>query len=181
MDQAIRIEDYSPEWIDEFRKTGLALRTSLGDLASRIDHIGSTSIAGLAAKPIIDIQVSVASFEPMAALETAMNSAGFIWRKDNPELTKRYFRERPGARRTHVHVRRNGSWHEQWALLFRDYMRTHPEEHRHYALLKHRLAAQFGSDRQGYTDAKDEHFWSVIRRADRWAAATGWQPSVSDV
>ena len=181
MDQPILIEEYSPEWVDDFRKTASRLRANLRDLALRIDHIGSTSIMGLAAKPIIDIQVSVASFEPMAILESALNGAGFIWRKDNPDLTKRYFREKPGARRTHIHVRRNGSWHEQWALLFRDYMRMHPEEHQQYEQLKRCLAAQFVADRQGYNDAKDDHFWSVIRRADRWAAVTGWQPLRSEV
>ncbi len=181
MAEPIRIEDYSPEWPEEFLRFGLLLRAHLGDLAPRIDHIGSTSIPGLAAKPIVDIQVSVASFGPMAPLEAAMNAAGFIWRRDNPDLTKRYFREGPGARRTHIHIRRLGSWHEQWALLFRDYMRAHIGEHEPYALLKRRLAAEFGADRQGYTDAKDEHFWAVIRRADRWAAETGWVAAASDV
>jgi GrpB-like predicted nucleotidyltransferase (UPF0157 family) len=181
MGDIITIGPYSPDWQIEFKKIAGTLRQTLGERALRIDHIGSTSIVGMAAKPVIDVQVSVRSFSPMDVLAALMSEAGFCWRADNPERTKRYFREEVGHRRTHVHVRLSGSWHEQWALLFRDYMRAHPEEHAPYADLKRRLANQFGQDRQGYTDAKDDHFWSVIRRADRWAAGTGWQPAQSDV
>ncbi|HEY4202818.1 MAG TPA: GrpB family protein [Devosiaceae bacterium] len=180
MEQPIHIAPYSPAWVGEFRHAAERLRARLENTAIRIDHIGSTAIVGVPAKPVIDIQVSVVSFQSMDSLQIQMEKAGFVWRRDNPELTKRYFREQSGSPRTHVHVRQHGSWHEQWALLFRDYMRMHPEEHSPYAELKHRLAAHFGSDRQGYTDAKDDHFWSVIRRADRWAARIGWQPDQSD-
>ena len=105
---------------------------------------------------------------------------GYTWRSTNPELTKRYFRERPGDERTHIHVRRSGSWHEQWALLFRDYMRGHVDEHAPYVALKAVLAERHGADRTAYTNGKDDFFWDVIRRADRWAAATGWEPQATD-
>jgi GrpB-like predicted nucleotidyltransferase (UPF0157 family) len=173
------INDWSPDWPDKFRQKATAIRRALGPVALRIDHIGSTSIAGLAAKPIIDIQVSVQGFDD-AALVEAMERAGYQWRESNPELTKRYFREAPGAERTHVHVRLLGSWHEQWALLFRDYMRAHPDEHAPYVGLKRGLAERFAADGAAYTDAKSDHLWAVIRRADRWAAETGWRPGPSD-
>src|SRR5215475_4503137 len=115
----IEIHAWTPAWAEEFRARGAALRQALGERALRIDHIGSTSVTGLGAKPVVDIQVSVASFEPMDALAQSMADAGYVWRRDNPELTKRYFREAEG-RRCHVHMRLAGSWHEQWALLFRD-------------------------------------------------------------
>ena len=179
MADPIEIHDWSPEWAAAFEARGATLRSALGDTAIRIDHIGSTSIHGLAAKPIIDIQISVADFEPFAAIEGPMTRAGYVWRADNPELTKRYFREASGAR-THVHVRRAGSWHEQWALLFRDYMRAHPGEHPLYEDLKRRLAIWFVDDRTGYTEGKTDFFWEVIRRADQWASDIGWRPGPTD-
>jgi len=174
------IADWTPRWAADFQAKGGRLRETLAGTALRIDHIGSTSIAGMPAKPVIDIQVSVADFEPMAPLEAAMAEAGYLWKTSNPELTKRYFRERLGEARTHIHVRRLGSWHEQWALLFRDYMRAHPAEHAAYAALKHRLAAAHTLDRDAYTEGKVDHFWAVIRRADYWAGDTGWRPGSSD-
>jgi len=178
--EPIDICDWSPIWAETFRAKATDLRACLGARAARIDHIGSTSIRGMAAKPIIDIQVSVADFEPMPPLESAMNKAGYVWKRENPELTKRYFREQPGAERTHVHVRRVGSWHEQWALLFRDYMRGHTEEHATYIALKRELAERFRTDRTAYTEGKADFFWAAIRRADYWAADTGWRPGASD-
>jgi GrpB-like predicted nucleotidyltransferase (UPF0157 family) len=176
----VEIHDWTPAWAEEFRTRAAGLRQALGRRALRIDHIGSTSIAGLAAKPIVDIQVSVAAFEPMDALAAAMAGAGYGRRADNPELTKRYFRERPGARRCHVHVRLAGSWHEQWALLFRDYLRAHPVVAADYEAVKRSLAARHRDDRHAYTEAKGDFFWRAIRQADRWAGESGWRPGPSD-
>lgn len=176
----IEICDWSPEWPEKFQARAEAIRNALGPRALRIDHIGSTSINGLAAKPIIDVQVSVVDFEPMSGLVEPLERVGYLWRATNPELTKRYFREGSGQDRTHIHVRRFGTWHEQWALLFRDYMRLHVEEHGPYVALKRALAERFGDDRAAYTNGKADHLWSVIRRADRWAAETGWKPAASD-
>ncbi|SYX83326.1 protein of unknown function [Paenibacillus alvei] len=72
--------------------------------------IGSTSVEGLAAKPIIDIQVSVRSWDDSEHLIRQFNSIGYVHRADNPDKTKRYFREAPGGKRTHIHVRELGSW-----------------------------------------------------------------------
>jgi GrpB-like predicted nucleotidyltransferase (UPF0157 family) len=79
-----------------------------------------------------------------------------------------------------VHVRRAGSFSEQWALLFRDYLRAHPDAAAEYAAVKRRLAARFRGDRHGYTEAKVPFMWQVIRQADEWAQATGWLPGPSD-
>jgi GrpB-like predicted nucleotidyltransferase (UPF0157 family) len=110
----VEIVAYDPAWTARFAELGRDLRAGLGEVALRIDHIGSTAVPGLAAKPIIDIQVSVADFEPLAAYRLPLEQLGYVYRADNPERTKRYFREPPGRRRTHVHVRRAGSFSEQW-------------------------------------------------------------------
>jgi len=152
----------------------------LGAVALRIDHIGSTAVPGLAAKPIIDVQISVASLEQIDAFRLPLEKCGFTWRADNPERTKRYFRERPGNPRTHVHVRRVGSFSEQFALLFRDYLRVHSDAADAYGQQKRELASFLSRDRYAYTDAKAPIVWRVIRDADAWAQSTGWEPGLSD-
>jgi GrpB-like predicted nucleotidyltransferase (UPF0157 family) len=163
-----------------FEDLGRRFRVALGDPSIRIDHIGSTAVVGLDAKPIIDVQISVASIDPVDVFRPGLESCGFVWRPDNPELTKRYFREQAGQQRTHVHVRRSGSFSEQLALLFRDYLRTHPECCAAYAAVKHSLAHLLVSDRSKYVDGKEPFIWDSLRRADRWAQDTGWEPGVSD-
>lgn len=181
MDQTrVEIVPYSATWAQAFDEIGSTLRSALGSAALRIDHIGSTSIEALAAKPIIDIQISVRALEPMTAYQPQLEALGYEWRRDNPEISKRYFREPPGRQRTHIHVRRLGSWHEQYALLFRDYVRAHPEARDRYEQVKRDLAARFPNDRHRYTEAKAPIFWEIMQLADRWVAATGWEPGPPD-
>ena len=132
----IEVVPYDEEWPRLFSSLGASLRAALGDIALRIDHIGSTSVPGLAAKPIIDVQISVAALEPVEPYRLRLEGLELVFRADNPELTKRYFREPSGSRRTHIHVRQAGSWAEQFALLFRDYIRTHQEDALLYAELE---------------------------------------------
>lgn len=178
-DQLI-IVPHDPEWHVLFHQLGSKLREALGTTALRIDHVGSTAIAGLAAKPILDIQISVADFEPLDLYRLPLEKLGYVFRAANPELTKRYFRERPGERRTHIHVRRFGSWPEQFALLFRDYMRSHVEDVQEYAKLKYNLAEKYRDDRQQYTEVKAPLIWEIMRKADRWSQETGWKPGLTD-
>jgi GrpB-like predicted nucleotidyltransferase (UPF0157 family) len=180
MADRVIIVPYDLEWPALFSKLGMALRQALGATALRIDHIGSTAVPGMPAKPIIDVQVSVASLEPVEPFRAPLASLGYVFRSENPELTKRYFREKPGERRTHIHVRRAGSWSEQFALLFRDYMRAHPEDASRYGDVKCRLAQRCGDDRHGYTEAKAPYLWEIMAKADRWSQDTGWQPGPTD-
>jgi GrpB-like predicted nucleotidyltransferase (UPF0157 family) len=176
----VEIVDHDPGWVTAFAGLGATLRGALGAVAVRIDHIGSTAVPGLAAKAVIDVQVSVRSLEPVDPFREPLVRLGYVYRADNPERTKRYFREPPGTRRTHVHVRRLGSFSQQVPLLFRDYLRSHPAAAAEYADTKRRCAAQFRHDRQGYVEAKDAFVWRVIRDADAWAQRSGWTPGPSD-
>ncbi|MFC4014981.1 GrpB family protein [Nonomuraea purpurea] len=99
---------------------------------------------------------------------------------DNAELTKRYFREVPGARRTHVHVREHGSFSQQVPLLTRDYLRAHPDVAAEFAEVKRRCAREFRDERQKYVAAKEPYVWDILRRADAWAQRVGWRPGPSD-
>jgi GrpB-like predicted nucleotidyltransferase (UPF0157 family) len=180
MSSHVEIVDYEPAWVVDFADLGATLRKALGDVAVRIDHIGSTAVPGLAAKPVIDLQISVWSLEPVDAFREPLQGLGYVYRADNPERTKRYLREPPGHRRTHIHVRQLGSFSQQFPLLFRDYLRSHPPAAAEYAAVKRRCAEEFRHDRQGYVEAKDSFVWEVIRRADAWAQRVGWMIGPSD-
>ena len=149
-------------------------------MALRIDHIGSTSVPGLGAKPVIDVQVSVERLEPVAPFRDPLLDLGFTYRAANPERTKRYFRESPGQPPTHIHVRKAGSFSEQFPLLFRDFLRVHHEAAAGYEAVKRDLAARYADDGPAYTAAKAQIVWDIIQRADNWAQETGWEPGPSD-
>src|SRR5262249_57077861 len=116
---------------------------------------------------MVDVQASVAAFAPVDAYRVPLEALGLVFRSGNTERTKRYFREAPGSPRTHIHVRRAGSWAEQFALLFRDYLRSHPDECDLYADLKRRLADAYAHDRLGYTESNGPFIWKIMSRPDR--------------
>ena len=180
MSDPIRVVAYDERWPTLFTEQASAMRERLGAVALRIDHIGSTAVPGLAAKPIIDVQISVAAFEPLDAFRVPLEALGYVFRPDNRERTKRYFREPPGSRRTHVHVRRVGSFSEQLALLLRDFMRAQAEWAQRYAALKLELAERHAGNRARYTDEKRPFTWEALAAADEWAQRTGWSPGPSD-
>ena len=129
---------------------------------------------------MLDVQIAVAALDPLEPFRQPLEALGFVFRANNPDRMKRYFREAPGTPRTHIHVRQRGSVSEQLALLFRDYVRTHADEAARYARLKAQLAVQYRDDRVGYTEAKSPFIWEVLRRADTWAQRVGWASGPSD-
>jgi GrpB-like predicted nucleotidyltransferase (UPF0157 family) len=185
----------SSGWAAEFATIAAALRTALGGLALRIDHIGSTAVPGLAAKDVIDVQVTVAALDPHA-FAPGFARAGFLPAPGNPrrdhrppgatgpdsDWTKLFFRPAPGAfggRPINVHVRGAGRANQRYALLFRDYLRAHPLAAQAYAELKRRLAA-LGLDTAVYAEVKDPACDLIILAADPWAGHTRWRPTPSD-
>ena len=178
----IMLSEYDDTWPVEFQQIATTIRRAF-DAAEldipRIDHIGSTAIPGMAAKAVIDIQIAVTNLEPMV-YRPSLESLGYHWRAHNPELTKRMFRETRPMRRTHIHVRRLGSWHEQFALLFRDYLRVSASDADRYHTEKKRLARQYKNDRTAYTEGKGPTILDIIGHADRWAADEGWEPGPTD-
>ncbi|WP_339166837.1 GrpB family protein [Paenibacillus sp. FSL R5-0341] len=180
MEDQWRIAKYDPAWPVLFLETSSKLREALGEKAVRIDHVGSTSIAGIDAKPIIDIQISVSQYENLLDYKREIETVGFVFRAENPDKSKRYFREEPGSRRIHIHVRQAGSFSEQMTLLFRDYLREHPEGCLKYAEEKHRLMSLYKDQRPKYVEGKGPMVWSILQRAHRWSQDIGWQPAKSD-
>jgi len=186
----VEIVPYKEGWPSEFQEIASILRRAMGELALRIDHIGSTSVPGLPAKDVIDIQISVAALDDRVI--SAMTALGYtqpegVRRDHHPphvvgpetEWEKLMFLPPLGQRRTHTHVRIQGRANQRYALLFRDYLRAHPATAEAYAELKRRLA-QHLADPQTYPDVKDPAVDLVYFAAEDWAAATYWQPGPSD-
>ncbi len=184
----IEIVPYNPNWPLEFEQIAMSLASALGELALRIDHIGSTSVQGLDAKDIIDVQVTVPSFDP--PLVERFSSAGYTLHEiittdhrppfdvasPDSDWEKRYFRPPDYLRPQHIHVRIQGRANQRYPLLFRDYLRAHPAMASSYAELKRRLAFYHGEDRRVYTEIKDPACDLIISAAEDWAAETGWTP-----
>ncbi|MEO1164603.1 MAG: GrpB family protein [Chloroflexota bacterium] len=181
MENTVIVTRYNPNWARQFVQLSVPIRDAMGETAIRIDHIGSTSVVGLAAKPIIDMQISVLSFEPFDAILVPLQSLGYRWQVDNPAKTKRYFREPFGQPEIHIHVRLAGSYYEQHALLFRDYLRENIADRRAYRDLKLTLAEKFADDRKTYQQEKSAFIWEITRRAHSWGSATGWFAGERDV
>jgi GrpB-like predicted nucleotidyltransferase (UPF0157 family) len=100
---------------------------------------------------------------------------------DNPDKTKRYFREKGNKKRTHIHIREAGSWSEQISLLFRDYLREHPEDCKVYANVKYKLMEQYRWQRERYVEEKESIVWELLMKAHGWSQAAGWRPGNTDI
>ncbi|WP_337100081.1 GrpB family protein [Paenibacillus sp. YIM B09110] len=181
MKDPVIIQQYNDEWPVIYAELRRKIIEQVGTMVKRIDHIGSTAVVGLAAKPIIDVQISVFDLNKIDGIKAGLEVLGYHHRKDNDDLTKRYFRESPEMRRTHIHVRQLGSWSEQFNLLFPDYLREHEFERNEYARVKFDLADQYRDQRERYVDGKTEIVWNIMLKANKWSQEIGWQPSKSDL
>jgi GrpB-like predicted nucleotidyltransferase (UPF0157 family) len=164
---------YDSGWQEKFAIWRDRLSVVLGPAATRIDHVGSTAVPSLAAKPVIDIQVSVPDVADERSYLPKLESAGLILRVRE---TGHLFLWPPPARprEVHVHVCASGSSWERNHLLFRDYLRAHPAAAARYAAVKQDLIARWRDDRTAYGAAKTAFVLDTLEAADRWARLTGW-------
>jgi GrpB-like predicted nucleotidyltransferase (UPF0157 family) len=163
----IEVVPYDPGWPGAFDQEALRLRTALGTLALRVDHNGSTSIPGLAAKPVIDIQVSVAALQPLAEYGERLESIGYVHLPHEDDSFCPFF-HRPGRwpHSHHVHVVESGGLEERRTLAFRDYLRDHAEAAREYERLKLSLAEELGTSspesREAYARSKTTFIEKIV-------------------
>ncbi len=165
----IEIVEYDERWPAMYAAEATRLCDTLpASLILAMEHFGSTAIPGLAAKPVIDILVAVRSIEQARAVAVEpLRALGYAFWADNPKRDRLFFvRGLPPApcRTHHVHVTELDG--EMWGrLLFRDYLRAHPEEAARYATLKRALAERHRDDREAYTEAKASYVVEVMARA----------------
>ncbi|WP_246078838.1 GrpB family protein [Modestobacter excelsi] len=151
----------SPDWLRVADHWAAAIRRELSPLTPRVEHIGSTAVPGLLAKPVVDLQVSVPDVDDEASYRPALETLGLVLRAREPG--HRFFRPPTGQPRTvHVHVCARGSTWERDHLAFRDRLRARPEVAAAYAALKQHLAATVGHDRVAYTEGKSAFVRSVL-------------------
>jgi GrpB-like predicted nucleotidyltransferase (UPF0157 family) len=170
MSDTLVIVPYDPAWPRSFAAERDRIADVFGTIALRIDHNGSTSVPGLAAKPIIDIQISVASLRPLAAHVERLARLGYT-HVPHPDDGFCPFFHRPAEwpYTHHVHVVEAGGDEERRTLAFRDYLREHADVAREYEALKRRLAPRHAATslatRQAYADAKTPFITAVVARA----------------
>ena len=167
---SIALSDHDPAWPARFRDEARRIEAAMGSAAVRVDHVGSTAVPGLAAKPVIDIQVSVRVLHPLEPHLRPLRELGYT-HVPHPDDATYPFLHRPAdwPHSHHVHLCEAGGREERRHLAFRDYLREHVEEAAAYADLKRRLAAAFSAasfeSRNAYAEAKSGFIEPIIRRA----------------
>jgi GrpB-like predicted nucleotidyltransferase (UPF0157 family) len=171
-DPAVRIVDPDPAWPAIAARELRRIAEALGDVAVRLEHVGSTAVPGLAAKPIVDLQLSVAAMEPRERYVAPLQDLGYLFAPAPESPDHHFFAKPPERPRTHhLHVCAAGSEHELRHLAVRDFLRAHPDEAAAYAALKRAVVARRPRDRLAYIEGKDAYVTALERRAVAWAGA----------
>ena len=158
------VVDYDPAWPEPFHREAAKIRAALGEAALAIEHIGSTAVPGLSAKPIVDVLLVVEDSSNEASYVPALEGVGYVLR-----VRERDFHEhrmlRTAARDAHVHVYSPGSPEIDRYLLLRDHLRRNEEDRELYARTKRDLAKRDWPSMQHYAEAKTEVIEGIIARA----------------
>lgn len=162
------ITEYNPQWPAQYEEEKARILGLIGHKVVTIEHVGSTAVPGLGAKPIIDITVAVHRLADAEECIEPLISIGYEYvpsdRDSFPE--RRFFHKgSPGAWTHHIHMVELTSDFWERHRLFRDFLRSHPEVAGQYYQLKKELAAKYGEDREGYTEAKTPFIEPVVARA----------------
>jgi GrpB-like predicted nucleotidyltransferase (UPF0157 family) len=165
-DQLVEVVDYDPGWRDRFAEQQAQLAIVLKPwLAGPIEHIGSTSVPGLRAKPVVDLLAPVQSLASARAAIPELASEGWLFWPDDPNRDYRlwFLRPRAEARTHHLQVIQHDDPNVRALLSFRDALRADPALRDAYAVLKDNLAGKYPADRNAYTNAKSDFVRSVLR------------------
>lgn len=178
----VAVHAYDPRWPVEFARLESVLVEALGPLAVTVDHVGSTSVPGLAAKDCLDAQVLVRSVDDLEPAARALAAVGFRerpepWNRDEEgggrTWPKRVFAPARGGRPVNVHVRVAGSVPARRALLFRDHLRSNPSQREAWGRFKRELAEAV-PDLARYGTVKIVAWAVLMEAAEGWAGSTGW-------
>lgn len=165
MSAPIIIEDYDRHWPEQFEMLRARIAPVLGSLAAAIEHIGSTAVPGLAAKPIIDLDVLLYAAADLPEAITRLAILGYQHRGDLGVPGREAFRTPPNDRPHHLYVCVPECLEYGRHIAFRNHVRAHPEDAHAYESLKRALAVEYRNDREAYNQAKTEFVEAVLRRA----------------
>jgi GrpB-like predicted nucleotidyltransferase (UPF0157 family) len=164
LDGPILLADYDPAWPALFEREAARIRTALGDEAMLVEHVGSTSVPGLAAKPIIDIVLAVPDPADEASYVPALEAAGYVLRIREPEWFEHRVFKGPDTN-VNLHVFTVGAGEIERMLLFRDWLRANLSERDLYLQTKRELVTRSWQYVQNYADAKTAVVDAIIERA----------------
>ena len=174
MMRVVEVVPYDPQWPARFAEEAAAVHAALGDTLIRIEHVGSTSVPGLAAKPIIDMLPLVHSVDELGSRIPAMAAIGYLPRGEFGLPGRCYFVKGTAyARRVHCHTYAIDHPEVERHLAFRDYLRAYPTARDAYAALKIELARQHPTDISAYMDGKDALIKQLEAEALRWRRGQG--------
>ncbi len=162
----IHLADYDPRWPELFAREAERIRQALVDRARRLEHVGSTSVPGLAAKPRIDILLAVADSADEPAYVPPLEAAGYVLHIREPRWFEHRLLKGPDTP-VNLHVLSEGCGEIERMLLFRDWLRSHAEERMLYERTKRELAALVWRYTQHYADAKTAVIEEILARARR--------------
>jgi GrpB-like predicted nucleotidyltransferase (UPF0157 family) len=168
--ELVTVVDYDPCWPQVFAEESGRVRAALGDSAVAVEHIGSTAVPGLAAKPVIDVLAGLRTLDLTRAQIEAMEALGYEYLGEYG-IPGRLFFHKGRPRSHHVHAVLLGSDLWQRHLVFRDFLRAHSDEAQRYGNLKRNLAAEVGGDRERYLEGKSAFVYDVQERARAWRRA----------
>lgn len=164
--EPVQIAEYDRAWPAMFERESDLITGALGDLVAAIEHVGSTAVPGLGAKPVIDIMIGVRNLADGAKCVRPLEELGYESKGEYGIPGRLYYRRLTEGRRSHqIHMVEHDGDFWRRHLLFRDYLREHSDEARAYYELKLRLAAEFKMDREGYTEAKTEFIQAAQAKA----------------
>ena len=164
----VEVKEFSKKWATDFQQESKSLNDIFKEEIVEIYHIGSTSIEGLSAKPIIDIMPVVRDIKRVDAYDEQMIQLGYTPKGENGLPGRRYFQKGGDNRTHHVHIYEQGNPEIERYLIFRDYLRKHSVEAKKYGELKRALAQQFPYDVESYINGKDKFVQSLEEKAMRW-------------
>jgi GrpB-like predicted nucleotidyltransferase (UPF0157 family) len=164
LDGPVVLAEYDPEWPNQFTREAERILRILGPRALRVEHVGSTSVPGLVAKPIIDILLVVESSADEPSYATDLVAAGYVLRIREPDWHQHRLFKGPGVD-VNLHVFSRGSDEIERMLAMRDRLRTNVEDRELYAQTKRSLASKTWKYRQNYADAKGEVVEAILWRA----------------
>jgi GrpB-like predicted nucleotidyltransferase (UPF0157 family) len=178
IDPAVRMLAHDPAWNAVALREQERIARALGAVAVRVEHVGSTAVPGLAAKPIVDIQMSVLDVGRRERFVGGLEQIGYLFVSDPESLDYHFFAKPPGRPRSHhLHVCQLGSEHESRHLAVRDYLRTHHREAASYEALKRELVERHPEDRLAYIKGKKPYVDDLEERALAWARTIGASPA----
>lgn len=170
MARKIEVVEYNPEWAKMFKTEAKQIKAALGKNCVAVHHIGSTSVKGLKAKPIIDIMAVVKDISLVDMKNEAFEAMGYECKGEYGIPGRRFFMKGGDNRTHHIHIFEESSKEEiDRHLAVRDYLCSHPDDAKEYAELKTKLAAEFPYDNDGYCDGKDAFMKSLEQNALEWS------------